>query len=305
MKLISMAGTSKVFPLPSHGYCVKLSKVLPNLTPPDVQTTIPGLPLQVETLSLRKPTSLQKLWRKVTMLRVLTGNGYGKLSQSPRSNVSCGNATIKASQCALLQLLEEWMCLHCAQFVMKPLESIIHTLRDCRYVRTFQNYFSATFQPNLFHETNMLDWLRLNYCSSCPYSHLNIDWGIIFSSGLWSIWLHRNRIIVKNERAYGNLKEVTMAKATEFAFVGVNGKRTRSKTIIKVGWVPPPINWFKLNSDGSSLSNPSLAGVGGLIRDASGNWVKGYARAIRTTTSVVAKLWSLRDGIRLCVSLKL
>ena len=56
-----------------------------------------------------------------------------------------------------------------------------------------------------------------------------------------------------------------MAKATEFAFVGVNGKRTRSKMIIKVGWVPPPINWFKLNSDGSSLSNPSLAGVGGLI----------------------------------------
>ena len=54
-----------------------------------------------------------------------------------------------------------------------------------------------------------------------------------------------------------------MAKATEFAFVGVNGKRTRSKTIIKVGWVPPPINWFKLNSDGSSFSNPGLAGGGG------------------------------------------
>ncbi|KAK7840523.1 hypothetical protein CFP56_016614 [Quercus suber] len=63
-------------------------------------------------------------------------------------------------------------------------ESIIHALRDCRYVRTFWNSFPTPFQPNLFYETNMLDWLRLNCCSSCPYSHLNIDWGIIFNYGL-------------------------------------------------------------------------------------------------------------------------
>ena len=34
-------------------------------------------------------------------------------------------------------------------------------------------------------------------------------------------------------------------------------------------------------------------------------WVRGYARAIGHTTSVVAKLWALRDGINLCVDLNL
>ena len=53
------------------------------------------------------------------------------------------------------------------------------------------------------------------------------------------------------------------------------------------------------------MGNPSLAGGGGLIRNEKGDWVKGFARAIRTTTSVVAKLWALRDGIKLCIALKL
>ena len=60
-----------------------------------------------------------------------------------------------------------------------------------------------------------------------------------------------------------------------------------------------------MNSDGSSLGNPGLAGGGGIIRDSARNWVKGYAQAIGVTTSVAAELWALRDGIRLCIALNL
>nr|POE90296.1 putative ribonuclease h protein [Quercus suber] len=56
--------------------------------------------------------------------------------------------------------------------------------------------------------------------------------------------------------------------------------------------------------DGSRC-NPGLARGGGLIRDDTGKWVKGYTRAIGSTTSVAAELWALRDGIRLCIALKL
>ena len=48
-----------------------------------------------------------------------------------------------------------------------------------------------------------------------------------------------------------------------------------------------------------------MAGGGGLIRNDKGEWVKGYARAIGITTSVAAELWALRDGIRLCIALKI
>lgn len=48
-----------------------------------------------------------------------------------------------------------------------------------------------------------------------------------------------------------------------------------------------------------------MAGGGGLIPNEKGEWVKGYARAIGITTSVAAEPWALRDGIRLCIALKL
>ena len=52
------------------------------------------------------------------------------------------------------------------------------------------------------------------------------------------------------------------------------------------------------------MGNLGLARGGGLIRNEIGEWVKGYARAIGYATSVAAELQALRDGIRLCISLK-
>ena len=40
---------------------------------------------------------------------------------------------------------------------------------------------------------------------------------------------------------------------------------------------------------------------GGLIRDANGAWIRGYARAIGQAISVAAELWTFRDGIQLCI----
>ena len=57
--------------------------------------------------------------------------------------------------------------------------------------------------------------------------------------------------------------------------------------------------------DGSSIGNPGKAGGGGLIQNDKGEWLKGYARNVGFSTSVVAELWALRDGIRLCIALKL
>ena len=84
-----------------------------------------------------------------------------------------------------------------------------------------------------------------------------------------------------------------------------NGKQSTTRNKIQVRWMNPSSNWFKLNSDGSSWGNPSLAGGGGLIQNEKGEWVKGYARAIGITTSVAVELWTSRDGLRLCIALKL
>ena len=113
-----------------------------------------------------------------------------------------------------------------------------------------------------------------------------------FSFGVWSLWLWRNKMVFRDTSSQRSLKSKTIARASEFAFLGVNGK-------VRCPVVSVQVQWHKLNTDGSSLGNP------GLIRDSNGAWVSGYARAIGHTTSVAAESWAIRDGINLCINLNL
>ena len=88
-----------------------------------------------------------------------------------------------------------------------------------------------------------------------------------------------------------------MAKAIEYAYLGTNGRSSGLRTTIKVSWHCPPANWVKLNTDGSSIGNPGLVGGGGLVCNANGEWVQGFARAVGTTTSTTIELWALRDCV--------
>lgn len=74
--------------------------------------------------------------------------------------------------------------------------------------------------------------------------------------------------------------------------------------MINARWNKPGGRWFKLNLDGSSLGNPGRASVGSLIRDSNELWVKGFTHDIGISSNVDAKLWALRDGLPLCISLK-
>ena len=96
-----------------------------------------------------------------------------------------------------------------------------------------------------------------------------------------------------------------MARAAEVANLVSNGNQSTIRNKIQVRWLNLLSNWFKLNSDGLTRGNPGLASGGGLIRNEKGEWIKGYARAIGITTSVATELWALRDGIRLCIALRL
>lgn len=75
--------------------------------------------------------------------------------------------------------------------------------------------------------------------------------------------------------------------------------------VIKVCWSPPPDGCFKVNVDGSHINNPSSSACGGLIRDANGNFVKGFYSKVGSCNAVWAELWALRLGITLAHDLNL
>ena len=138
-------------------------------------------------------------------------------------------------------------------------ESIIPMLRDCPLARQVWDSHIPPSILNSFYGSSLVNWLCTN-CNSNACSHLGIFWNIIFFFGVWSIWLHRNKVVFKgNNPPKLNSYEV-ITKAAEFSFLGMNGRKARVKTIIQVGWTLPPVQWVKLNSDGSSMGNPGRAG---------------------------------------------
>ncbi|KAE8692339.1 hypothetical protein F3Y22_tig00110840pilonHSYRG00107 [Hibiscus syriacus] len=53
----------------------------------------------------------------------------------------------------------------------------------------------------------------------------------------------------------------------------------------------------KLNTNGASKGNPGVAGIGGLLRSASGECIIGFAAHLGICTSVAAELYAIRIGL--------
>ena len=87
-----------------------------------------------------------------------------------------------------------------------------------------------------------------------------------------------------------------------FSYCAAPTREASTRVPKLVRWTKLDSGWVKLNTDGSSLGNPSIAGGGGLIRDDNGRWIVGFSCKIGVTTCFLAEMWALRDGLSLCVS---
>ena len=106
-------------------------------------------------------------------------------------------------------------------------------------------------------------------------------------------------MVFSNKVLNENLHSVSKNQALEYFYcVGKLGN-LKNKVVCNISWIRPPTGWCKLNTDGASLGNPGKAGGGGVIRDCEGRWMRGFARSIGFTTSIMAEFWALRDGLLL------
>lgn len=72
-----------------------------------------------------------------------------------------------------------------------------------------------------------------------------------------------------------------------------------------VKWIKLPWGWYKLNTDGSSLGNLEPCGIGGVISNESGCFVKAYASPIGYSSNNKAELLALLQGLRIFNSLNI
>ncbi|KAK5841923.1 hypothetical protein PVK06_004249 [Gossypium arboreum] len=67
----------------------------------------------------------------------------------------------------------------------------------------------------------------------------------------------------------------------------------------KIRWMPPPAEFYKLNTDGAVEQGTNEATAGGLIQDCRGDWLIGFFRNIGACSVLNSELWAMYDGMRL------
>ncbi|CAA7019270.1 unnamed protein product [Microthlaspi erraticum] len=126
-------------------------------------------------------------------------------------------------------------------------------------------------------------------------------WPTLFAMSLWWGWKWRcinvfngqgkcrDRVQFVKDQA----KEVTLAHMKNNRPAGYRLERVERQ----ISWMRPISGWVKLNTDGTSRGNPGLASAGGVLRDDSGSWVRGFALNIGACTAPLAELWGVYYGL--------
>ena len=184
---------------------------------------------------------------------------------------------------------------------LNGLESIIHALRDCPLAKAIWHQLGVLPSDLVFFAENLKEWLFSN-CNAKP-SHRSgqLSWFQVFLFTIWMIWKNRNHHVFKGEVQNPNVAKEILARVMEYNFCASNHTEAKRVVLKSIRWEKPNAGWKKLNTDGSLVDSLGLVGGRGVVRDEQGNWVLGYARRIGPVNSFLAELWSLRDGLLLCV----
>ena len=164
-------------------------------------------------------------------------------------------------------------------------ETLIHLLRNCPDSVAF--WHSIKIPPpcvNAF-SFSCADWFLAN-CSSTVLHANSIPWQTVFAFGVWTLWIRRNQVVFKAGSILPDPVVCSFSHTAEFFYLMDFKQSSKNLVPILVKWIPPFVNWAKLNIDGSVMGESRLAGGRGVIQDYLGNWVGGFSRSIEITSSV-------------------
>ena len=165
-------------------------------------------------------------------------------------------------------------------------KTILHCLQDRHHVRSIWELVGLTSALH-FMDMIVLDWLKFLALG---------DKASLFLATLWEVWCHRNGWVLNHlvHRRDVLARKINLLSDTCSM---VYDRYPPTKNVISVCWTPPSLGFIKINSDGSSLGNPSVVGFGGILRRGNGDWIMGYSGHISKADNLCAELLGLRRGL--------
>ncbi|KAJ1384853.1 Leucine-rich repeat domain superfamily [Sesbania bispinosa] len=170
-------------------------------------------------------------------------------------------------------LLPKGICLkiekYCREFVRgdKPNKKIWHTV-----------HWDDFKLPK-----HMGGWGFRNLYSFNKVMIMKLNWGLIHNPD--ALWRSRNEFVHNHKAAHVTaiVHSVLQLVRDSSRCLHVPSHDSPSKSVIQVGWTPPPEGWLKANSDGSVRMGGSRSACGGALCDQLGRWVSGFQQNLGQT----------------------
>jgi len=149
----------------------------------------------------------------------------------------------------------------------------VHLLFDSYWARQlWMKLLPSSKVPNFFQGDTMV-WLEC--MSNGGRNPRYWIWLFVSISICWTIWKACNKVVI--DGVLINMPEQVrqvkqLIRGYSLAFSLPSGS-VSSRAAELVSWKVPDVDWWKLNVDGSVLATSGAAGIGGLIRELSGQWI--------------------------------
>lgn len=182
-------------------------------------------------------------------------------------------------------------CHHCGSVI----EDEIHVLRDCPVALWVWRHLVKPVHRAAFLHGMIQQWVDLNLVHGVGDAD-HREWASLWATTCYKLWgWHNKEVHVDGfSRPLFPWREVQWMVAQYGQACGVRGGSLVVKRQVKqINWEPPDKEWVCLNTDGASKHDMQLAGCGGLIRGAEGQWICEFSKYLGYYSAYVAELWGL------------
>ncbi|KAH1067705.1 hypothetical protein J1N35_032692 [Gossypium stocksii] len=154
-------------------------------------------------------------------------------------------------------------------------ESSLHYARDCSFAKGLWILLIPLEVRTSFFSMSLHEWLLWNLKNAGGLSVEGVSWPSLFSIVIWSLWKNRDDVIFNG--SHSSIIEVvkrsfSWAKSIQHDSVKRNATLTFNHN---TRCCPRKVGWIKINSDGSVHDSNQTSAIGGVLRDANGDWIIG------------------------------
>lgn len=111
-----------------------------------------------------------------------------------------------------------------------------------------------------FWVSNLQDWINLNGMLNCRLNPINLSWRILFPFAVWLIWKCINQTVFRRKNQNPKLAVEIVNQAMEYMHCVSSPRMPIYKKVKRICGERPVEGWMKLNTNGSSIGNLSVAG---------------------------------------------